>query len=76
MRFKNQFAMLKVIVRDLGSPYILKRKKTVNSVFASLLNADYIGVGCVHHYGRKQQSGPVVVSGCVSTFSVGECRSL
>jgi len=30
---------------DLGSPYILKRK-TVNLVFASLLNADYRGVGC------------------------------
>jgi len=38
--------MLKVIIRDLGSPYILKRKKTVNLVFAPLLNADYIGVGC------------------------------
>ena len=33
-------------VKDLGSPYILKKRKTVNLVFASLLNADYRVVGC------------------------------
>jgi len=31
---------------DLVFPYILKKKKTVNLVFASLLNADYRGIGC------------------------------
>jgi len=53
MSFKNQFAVLKVIhsmVKEwlLGIWGLLntKKKKRVNTVFASLLNADYRGIGC------------------------------
>jgi len=41
MRFNKE-----AMVKDLGCPYILKKKKTVNLIFASLLNADYRGIGC------------------------------